>query len=139
MTDTATRRRALPVLDIAPPIATAPRPAAHAADARLDEFLPEIQPIEDTSMTRPLPRLIPLVVLGGLIATLAHYLETRMHRKLLRPLPDAAVAARLIIEASAFWAVHRHWDPRPQIVEETIARDTVVQFVLRALGKEKKL
>ena len=75
---------------------------------------------------------------GGLITTLAHYLETRMHRKLLRPLPDAAVTARLIIEALSFWAVHRHWDPRPQIVEETVARDTVVQFILNALGKEEK-
>jgi AcrR family transcriptional regulator len=74
---------------------------------------------------------------GGLIATLAHYLETRMHRKLLRPLPDAAVAARLIIEALSFWAVHRHWDPHPQIVEEKVARDTVVQFILNALDKKE--
>jgi hypothetical protein len=62
-----------------------------------------------------------------------------MHRKLLRPLPDAAVTARLIIEAIAFWAVHRHWDPQPQIVEKKVARDTVVQFILNALGKEEKL
>jgi AcrR family transcriptional regulator len=75
---------------------------------------------------------------GGLIATLAHYLEIRMHRKLLRLLPDAAVTARLIIEALSFWAVHRHWDPRPQVVEETVARDTVIQFILNALGKEEK-
>lgn len=74
---------------------------------------------------------------GGLIATLAHYLEIRMQRKLLRPLPDATVTARLMIEAISFWAVHRHWDPRPQVVEETVARDTVVQFILNALGKEE--
>ena len=73
---------------------------------------------------------------GGLIATVAHYLETRMQRKLLRPLPDVAVTARLIIEAVSFWAVHRHWDPHPQIVEETIARDTVIRFILNALGQE---
>ena len=73
---------------------------------------------------------------GGLIATLAHYLEARMQRKLLQPLPDAAVTARLVIEALAFWAVHRHWDPRPQVIEETVARDTVIQFILNALGKE---
>jgi AcrR family transcriptional regulator len=75
---------------------------------------------------------------GGLITTLAHYLATRMHRKLLRPLPDAAVTARLIIEAIAFWAVHRHWDPRPQVVDETGARDTVVQFLLNALAEKEK-
>ena len=73
---------------------------------------------------------------GGLIATLAHYLEARIQRKLLQPLPDAAVTARLVIEALSFWAVHRHWDPRPQVVEETVARDTVIQFILNALGKE---
>jgi AcrR family transcriptional regulator len=75
---------------------------------------------------------------GGLIATLAHYLETRMQHKLLRPLPDATITARLIIEALSFWAVHRHWDPRPQVVGETVARDTVVQFILNALGKENR-
>jgi AcrR family transcriptional regulator len=73
---------------------------------------------------------------GGLIATLAHYLEARMQRKLLQPLPDAAVTARLAIEALSFWAVHRHWDPCPQVVDETVARATVIQFILNALGKE---
>jgi AcrR family transcriptional regulator len=74
---------------------------------------------------------------GGLIATVAHYLETRRQRKLLRPLPDAAVTARLITETLSFWAVHRHWDPRPQTVEETTARDTAIQFILHALAKEE--
>ncbi|NOT55902.1 MAG: TetR/AcrR family transcriptional regulator [Deltaproteobacteria bacterium] len=70
---------------------------------------------------------------GGLIATFTHYLKTRMDRKRLRPVSDAAVGARLIIEAIAFWAVHRHWDPHPQVVDETVARDTVIQFLLNAL------
>ncbi|MGE0827323.1 MAG: TetR/AcrR family transcriptional regulator [Candidatus Binatia bacterium] len=73
----------------------------------------------------------------GLLSTLTHYLETRMSRNLLRPLPNAAVAARLLIETIAFWAVHRHWDPHPQTVEETVVRDTVLQFLLNALRKEK--
>lgn len=75
---------------------------------------------------------------GGLITLLGQYLERRMQRKLFRPLPDAAVTARLIIEAVSFWAVHRHWDPRPQVVEETIARDTAIQFILNALAKEER-
>jgi tRNA-2-methylthio-N6-dimethylallyladenosine synthase len=41
------RRRELPVLDLAPPTAAAPRRAPHAADPRLDEFLP---------VSRALPR-----------------------------------------------------------------------------------
>jgi AcrR family transcriptional regulator len=73
---------------------------------------------------------------GGLIGVLTQYLEDRRRRKLLRPLPDAAVAARLLIETIVFWAVHRHWDPHPQTVEEPVAKETVVRFVVGALVKE---
>jgi AcrR family transcriptional regulator len=73
---------------------------------------------------------------GGLIGLLTKYLEDRMRRKLLRSLPDPAVAARLLIETIVFWAVHRHWDPHPQTVEESVAKDTVVRFVVAALVKE---
>jgi AcrR family transcriptional regulator len=73
---------------------------------------------------------------GGLIGLLTQYLEDRMRRRLLRSLPDPAVAARLMIETSVFWAVHRHWDPHPQTVEESVAKDTVVRFVVGALAKE---
>jgi hypothetical protein len=73
---------------------------------------------------------------GGLIALLTKYIEDRMRRKLLRRLPDAAVAARLLIETVVFWAVHRHWDPHPQPVDDAVAKDTVVAFVTNALVKE---
>ena len=71
----------------------------------------------------------------GLIALLAKYLEDRTRRKLLRALPDATVTARLLIETAVFWAVHRHWDSHPQAVEEAVARETVVRFVVNALAK----
>src|SRR5690349_4004261 len=73
---------------------------------------------------------------GGLIGLLTQYLEDRMRRGLLRPLPDPAVAARLLIETVVFWAVHRHWDPHPEPVDEAVARETVVRFVVDALAKE---
>jgi AcrR family transcriptional regulator len=73
---------------------------------------------------------------GGLIGLLTQYLEDRMRRRLLRPLPDPAVAARLLIETVVFWAVHRHWDPHPETVDEAVARETVVRFVVGALAKE---
>jgi hypothetical protein len=44
--------------------------------------------------------------------------------------------ARFIIENVVFWAVHRHWDPHPQGVEESVARRTVVQVIGDALVKE---
>jgi AcrR family transcriptional regulator len=73
---------------------------------------------------------------GGLIAVLAQYIEDRTRRRALRAYPDPTVTARLLIETGVFWAVHRHWDPHPQIVEESIARETVVRFAVAALTKE---
>ncbi|MBI3798373.1 MAG: hypothetical protein HY268_15600 [Deltaproteobacteria bacterium] len=70
------------------------------------------------------------------MAMLTQYLENRMRRKLLRSAPDVAVAARLLLETLVFWAVHRHWDPHPQPVEEAVARETVIQFIVNALVPE---
>jgi AcrR family transcriptional regulator len=70
---------------------------------------------------------------GGVMAMLTQYLENRMHRKLLRPAPDVAVAARLLLETLVFWAVHRHWDPHPQPMDDTAVQRTVVQFIVNAL------
>ncbi|HJQ85371.1 MAG TPA: helix-turn-helix domain-containing protein [Candidatus Binatia bacterium] len=73
---------------------------------------------------------------GGLIALLQQYLEDRARRKALRPVPDTAVVARLVIETVVFWAVHRHWDAHPQAVGEELARETVVRFIVGALARE---
>jgi AcrR family transcriptional regulator len=69
------------------------------------------------------------LVLGLLVEYLRH------RRSHVRPFPDAAVAARIVLETLVFWAVHRHWDPAPQQVDERIAEDTVVQFLRDALVK----
>lgn len=74
----------------------------------------------------------------GLIGLLAKYLGDRMRRKLLRPFPDPSIAARLLIETIVFWAVHRHWDPHPQSVDDSVAKETVVEFVLNALLQPEK-
>lgn len=73
---------------------------------------------------------------GGLVALLAKYVEDRTRRKLFRALPDPTVTARMLIETAVFWAVHRHWDPHPQTVAESVAKDTVVRFITNALVKE---
>lgn len=70
-----------------------------------------------------------------LLALLAQYLRHRKNH--LRSFPDPAVAARIVLETLVFWAVHRHWDPAPQHVDERIAEDTVVQFLLDTLVKER--
>jgi AcrR family transcriptional regulator len=72
----------------------------------------------------------------GVVQLLARYLEDRIRRGLVRPLPDTAIAARLILETTVFWAVHRHWDWKPEPTDEALARETVVTFVVQALGKD---
>ena len=49
---------------------------------------------------------------------------------------DKTVLARIVVEIIAFWAIHRHWDPHPQKVDEQTAEETVVSFVRRALTQE---
>jgi len=73
---------------------------------------------------------------GGLISLLTQYLADGRRRKALQPLPDRAVAARLLIETVVFWAVHRHWDPHPEAVEESVVKDTVARFIVGALTRE---
>jgi len=64
---------------------------------------------------------------------LRRYLEDRIRRRRLAPVEDPAVTARIVLETAVFWAVHRHWDPSPQSVDERVAEDAVVQFIRRAL------
>ncbi|HYC56120.1 MAG TPA: helix-turn-helix domain-containing protein [Candidatus Binatia bacterium] len=74
---------------------------------------------------------------GGLITLLERYIADRTRRSLFTRMPDPTVTARLMIETLVFWAVHRHWDAHPQAVDEDVARDTVVQFIVEAIVKEK--
>jgi len=73
---------------------------------------------------------------GGLITLLGQYLDERVRRRVFRSVPNTTVAARFVIETATFWAVHRHSDPHPQVVDEAVAKDTVVQFLARAFIKE---
>jgi AcrR family transcriptional regulator len=72
---------------------------------------------------------------GTLVDALSEYLARRIRRKLFRPVPDTAVAARVIMETIVTWAVHRHWDPSPQVIDDQVAEDTVVQFIVGGLMK----
>ncbi len=69
----------------------------------------------------------------GVQELLRLYLEDRIRRRRLAPVEDPAVTARIVLETAVFWAVHRHWDPSPQAVEEQAAERAVVEFVVRAL------
>jgi AcrR family transcriptional regulator len=73
---------------------------------------------------------------GGIRDELVAYLESRIRRGLLRPVSDVAITARMILETVVFWAVHRHWDAHPQSVDESLARTSVIEFIVNALVPE---
>jgi AcrR family transcriptional regulator len=72
----------------------------------------------------------------GAVGLLRRYLEERIRRQRLPAVLDAAVTARLVLETVVFWAVHRHWDPSPQPMDERVAEDSVVSFIRRSLTGE---
>jgi AcrR family transcriptional regulator len=72
----------------------------------------------------------------GALSLLGRYLGDRARRGRLRGFEDSAVAARIVLETLVFWAVHRHWDPSPQVVDEGSARRNVLAFLTSALVKE---
>src|SRR5262245_20646058 len=74
----------------------------------------------------------------GALSLLARYLDDRARRGRIRPFEDGTVAVRIVLETLVFWAVHRHWDPSPQAVDESSAKLTVLAFLLSALSKESK-
>lgn len=73
---------------------------------------------------------------GGLLVLLTKYLDDRVRSRKLRRFPDSSIVARLIVETTVYWAVHRHWETRPQPIDESAARETAVRFIVSALAKE---
>ena len=85
------------------------------------------------------PQLAEIWFKGGreaALGLLSTYLERRMRSGHFRALAEAPVAARILIELVAFWAIHRHWDPSPQLVDPATARSAVLGFARAALCKE---
>jgi AcrR family transcriptional regulator len=72
----------------------------------------------------------------GLLQRLTQYLERRTEQKLLRPAPHRAAAARLIVEAVAWFALHRHGDADSALIDDRMAEETVVDAVVNAFAKE---
>jgi AcrR family transcriptional regulator len=70
------------------------------------------------------------------LALLTRYVEDRTRRGRLRRFEDSAVVLRTVLETLVFWAVHRHWDPSPQPVDEDSAKRTALAFLTSALVKE---
>lgn len=67
---------------------------------------------------------------------LMQYMRARIESGHLRPVPSVPLAARTVLETVAFWAVHRHWDPSPQSIEEGAVEDAVVDLLVHSLVQE---
>ena len=72
----------------------------------------------------------------NLMDRISRYLSTRIAAGAFRPVPDVAIAARFILETLVLFAVHRHWDPAPQPMDEPAVKDTLVRFITDALAQE---
>ena len=75
---------------------------------------------------------------AGLVNQLSRYLDLRISERLLSPVPDTKAWGRFVIETVAFFALHRHFDPFPTPMSETIAEDTVVRALIRGTSGESQ-
>jgi AcrR family transcriptional regulator len=72
----------------------------------------------------------------GTLALLARYLTDRIRRGRLHEVRDVQATARIVLETIVFWAVHRHWDPSPEAIDDAVAEESAVEFVVRSLTSE---
>jgi AcrR family transcriptional regulator len=68
----------------------------------------------------------------ALFAAGERYMAMRMRAGLLTTMPDPGVAARLVSETCAFFAMHRHTAPRSEM-DDDVAEETVVRAMCNAL------
>jgi AcrR family transcriptional regulator len=61
------------------------------------------------------------------------YLEKRTSAGQVRALPNLRLAARMVIETVATWAVHIHWDRSPEPFDSGEVRENVIDFLVRGL------
>ena len=100
----------------------------------IDRRWPAIVALERSAPDLPeLARVFYVEMRRGLFGRLQQYLTTRIAQRRLRPVPHVQGASRLILEAVADFAMHRHLDPDPVRIDDGAAREAVVDFVVHAL------
>jgi AcrR family transcriptional regulator len=72
----------------------------------------------------------------GQVALIAEYLERRSAEGRLRALPSVPIAARMVLETIALWAIHMPWDPSPRTFADADVENAVVTMLVHALAKE---
>ncbi len=64
---------------------------------------------------------------------LVDWIKTRVAQKRFRRIDNPEVVARTMVETITFWAMHRHFDPSPQSVDDAVAESAVVDFIAHGL------
>ncbi len=64
---------------------------------------------------------------------MARYIESRIEAGQFRAVPHIRLAARMLIEIVATWAIHIHWDRNPEDFDPDEARENAIDFMVRGL------
>lgn len=70
-----------------------------------------------------------------LLDQLSRYLQMRMTDQVLRPAPNPVIAARLILELVATFAIHCRTEPKAVQADQSLAEETVVDAVVHAYAR----
>lgn len=73
----------------------------------------------------------------GQVALLATYLEKRIAEGRMRPVPNVQLAARMVLETIALWAIHMPWDASPRPFADDEVENAVVDMLVHAHVKER--
>ena len=73
----------------------------------------------------------------GQVALLASYLERRVSEGTVRSIPNVQLAARMVLETVALWAIHMPWDAAPRSFAEDEVETAVVDMLTHAYAKER--
>ncbi len=72
----------------------------------------------------------------GQVALIGGYIERRVADGRLRAVPSVPLAARMVLETVALWAIHMPWDPSPRPFAEADVENAVVDMLVHAYTKE---
>ncbi len=74
---------------------------------------------------------------NGQVAMLKAYFEKRISQGKVRPVRNVELAARLVLETIALWAIHMPWDASPSPFAEDEVESAVVDLLAHAYLKER--